>query len=253
MRWLAAGPSSGSFYPRAPGGARQEHFRKFEAAWWFLSARPGRGATGVGGYIAGRSVEFLSARPGRGATDDRIAELVDEYVSIRAPRAGRDPQYVTFLAGHIIVSIRAPRAGRDEKESDGDLEVETCFYPRAPGGARHCQSIPICLIKTFLSARPGRGATGTEGQDDVWYVVSIRAARAGRDAGGAHRVRPRAGFYPRGPCGPRLSKPSRFLSKLVFLSARPVRAATTMMWLFSTPPTRFLSARPVRAATIASR
>ncbi len=169
-----------------------------------------------------RFTGFLSARPGRGATDDRIAELVDEYVSIRAPRAGRDPQYVTFLAGHIIVSIRAPRAGRDEKESDGDLEVETCFYPRAPGGARHCQSIPICLIKTFLSARPGRGATGTEGQDDVWYVVSIRAPRAGRDLASSQRV--------------------VLLSP--FLSARPGRGATCLYDSFLLPAYSFYPRAP---------
>ena len=56
---------------------------------------------------------FLSARPGRGATlppqyDDR-----DLCVSIRTPRAGRDPYAVHQVLNGIPVSIRTPRAGRD--------------------------------------------------------------------------------------------------------------------------------------------
>ena len=83
----------------------------------------------------------------------------------------------------MIVSIRTPRAGRDLFASGVDHEANTGFYPHAPGGARRRNldlgwSAPAVSIRTpragrdlssmagpglnlaFLSARPGRGATG---------------------------------------------------------------------------------------------
>ncbi len=78
----------------------------------FLSARPGRGATSVS-YPSIDFIEFLSARPGRGATCFIEPVHKPPLVSIRTPRAGRD----------AAPSTRLPR--------------QHCFYPHAPGGARH--------------------------------------------------------------------------------------------------------------------
>jgi len=55
---------------------------------------------------------FLSARPGRGATGaDKLGERY-ALVSIRTPRAGRDLKPCA-TGTHWRVSIRTPRAGRD--------------------------------------------------------------------------------------------------------------------------------------------
>ena len=55
---------------------------------------------------------FQSTRPARGAT--RMARVVvgGRYVSIHAPRAGRD-ESVWEAREQLEVSIHAPRAGRD--------------------------------------------------------------------------------------------------------------------------------------------
>ncbi len=170
---------------------------------------------------------FLSARPVRAATIHQ--GLYAPSGSCFYPRDPCGPRHAAAARGR-----RFPRG----------------FYPRDPCGPR-LSSRSICWVRlSFLSARPVRAAT-PDGCDDrrgarCFYPrdpcgprrlaigrrrtlapVSIRATRAGRDTRSSRPTSTAASFYPRDPCGPRHESFSSMLSsQRMFLSARPVRAAT---------------------------
>ena len=78
---------------------------------------------------------FQSTRPARGATFDGIGGFPLVFISIHAPREGRDAVGLTnYSYSHI--SIHAPREGRD-------------VFP----------SFVCAIISQFQSTRPARGAT----------------------------------------------------------------------------------------------
>ena len=79
------------------------------------------------------------------------------FISIHAPRAGRDPLDEGVIL-HALISIHAPRAGRDAVAGPS----------RAPQGI-------------FQSTRPVRGATGAARRPLEGEGISIHAPRAGRD------------------------------------------------------------------------
>ena|GEM_PF-1290070 len=259
------------FYPRGPCGPRLQQALDRLAAGVFLSARPVRAATPCSAPMKPPSASFYP----RGPCGPRRSDIGDlmriSQVSIRAARAGRDPYRCPRQADNLVfLSARPVRAAttcprRPRRRSRG-------FYPRGPCGprpARPCAtrstpsflsarpvraatpSRPPCTSRvSFLSARPVRAATRTgRGRRSSWFV-SIRAARAGRDAQHVLLRRNASCFYPRGPCGPRpvgvrqgsdrrgvsiraaragrdLERKEREIQEREFLSARPVRAATT--------------------------
>ena len=147
------------FNPRAPCGARPSRLNVRSTATVFQSTRPLRGATRLYKQqpfrllvfqstrpLRGatrlykqqpfRLLVFQSTRPLRGATTKIGAEVVQDAISIHAPLAGRDAEFVipTRLPGIfqstrplrgatqystntvpcISISIHAPLAGRDE-------------------------------------------------------------------------------------------------------------------------------------------
>ena len=59
---------------------------------------------------------------------------------------------------HYYISIHAPRAGRDVPQS-GTSTVCSHFNPRAPCGARRIAATVATPISIFQSTRPVRGAT----------------------------------------------------------------------------------------------
>ena len=81
-----------------------------------------------------------------------------EYVSIHAPRAGRDVLLIPVLLVLESVSIHAPRAGRDLFAGLNRL-VKYGFNPRAPRGARRHKCTSGRRPSSFQSTRPARGAT----------------------------------------------------------------------------------------------
>ena len=87
-------PTRCNFNPRAPCGARQQLF-----------------------YLRLRVAIFQSTRPVRGAT--RVFDAIGRaaYISIHAPRAGRDRFNSRQTNGQLQISIHAPRAGRDAERS----------------------------------------------------------------------------------------------------------------------------------------
>ena len=122
------------FNPRAPRGARRISGIGLLRRWLFQSTRPARGAT----YL-----ESLASRY--------------HYVSIHAPRAGRDKVLAAEFVG-IVVSIHAPRAGRDGIALSS-ISVSLRFNPRAPRGARRRSCGLGGWGDRFQSTRPARGAT----------------------------------------------------------------------------------------------
>ena len=91
-RDIITGGSSGAptrFNPRAPYGARRSEAARRTRALWFQSTRPVRGAT----------AHHMYPPP-------------DQFVSIHAPRTGRDLKQLYSQYGSWV-SIHAPRTGRD--------------------------------------------------------------------------------------------------------------------------------------------
>ncbi len=213
------------FNPRAPCGARP-----------FVSTQ------GLSGYT------FQSTRPVRGATGLVNVTVFRNYVSIHAPRAGRDGRWL---------------AKEDETG---------CFNPRAPCGAR-LETWSICPnISWFQSTRPVRGATHGNKSGGFMGSVSIHAPRAGRDSLVLLSVLSFRGFNPRAPCGARPSsfKRSSFILTVSIHAPRAGRdsasrkididsgcfnprapcGARQLNTRVKSDRTTFQSTRPVRGATI---
>ena len=170
-------------------------------------------------------------------------------VSIRAPRAGRDPSMIAVMGRFSCFYPRAPGGARHARHPRRATH-RNGFYPRAPGGARlfllgakhlgfhvsirapragrdACPMIVACAATMFLSARPGRGATS----------LPVRPPRS------------RSSFYPRAPGGARHSLAHAIVHRIT-VSIRAPRAGRDFAGsATSRPEAMFLSARPGRGAT----
>ncbi len=104
-----------------------------------------------------------------------------------------------------IVSIRAARAGRDRCHSRVH-KGRSSFYPRGPCGPRLLESGHQLARTRFYPRGPCGPRPNGGHRHKATAAVSIRAARAGRDRAGIYNHHPAPGF----------------------LSARPVRAATSL-------------------------
>ena len=191
-----------NFNPRAPCGARHLTLWRPSYITLFQSTRPVWGATVTCCANHPIITLFQSTRPVWGATLKR--RLLDgrTFISIHAPRVGRDPEAAAAHKDEQI-SIHAPRVGRDSHcAADGAGNGISIHAPRV--GRDH--------------ARPH--------QSPVRHI-SIHAPRVGRDrlspsAPGGHRY-----FNPRAPCGARPSRTPPVISCRIFQSTRPVWGATS--------------------------
>ena len=126
--------------PRA--GRDEQHEQSRIKRLWFLSARPGRGATS-GVTLAAKSIK-VSIRTPRAGRDVFIETvlIITTLVSIRTPRAGRDGGFQYILLG--LSQFLSARPGRGAtwhyQLIDGHQQ---CFYPHAPGGARR-RALAVC-------------------------------------------------------------------------------------------------------------
>ena len=145
------------FNPRAPRGARRQHRRQLKRRTKISihAPREGRDATSAltcgtsrryfnpraprGArprireyYYSGR--EFQSTRPARGATFRSHSFSWYVWISIHAPREGRD-RVEAFRVNVSNISIHAPREGRDYYGLVRRYVLHH-FNPRAPRGAR---------------------------------------------------------------------------------------------------------------------
>ncbi len=106
-----------NFNPRAPCGARHLTLWRPSYITLFQSTRPVWGATVTCCANHPIITLFQSTRPVWGATLKR--RLLDgrTFISIHAPRVGRDPEAAAAHKDEQI-SIHAPRVGRDSKFDD---------------------------------------------------------------------------------------------------------------------------------------
>ena len=237
------------FYPRDPCGPRRagRPAARFQSGVSIRATRAGRDIIVALNRHQTRQVSIRATRAGRDTMSSGSTFSLKVFLSARPVRAAT--QDVSDYPLAEDVSIRATRAGRD---GHGAIRVlwGSGFYPRDPCGPRRELLAASAAIRMFLSARPVRAATISATMDRYYVLVSIRATRAGRDLErrqAAVRVAvsiraTRAGrdacarlpasasygcFYPRDPCGPRRNGHFKRAERLEFLSARPVRAATS--------------------------
>ena len=127
-----------------------------------------------------RAAQFQSTRPVRGATMGQAAREADGWISIHAPRAGRDIYLVPQVGVLFVISIHAPRAGRDcglrIKPRGKGISIHA---PRA--GRDFVTSTYSDAATLFQSTRPVRGATRPDTLGCRAVNISIHAPRAGRD------------------------------------------------------------------------
>ena len=144
---------------------------------------------------------FQSTRPVRGATPLSCSRSCPGFVSIHAPRAGRD-------AGSTHSRLRTTR-----------------FNPRAPCGARQIQRRKAAVLVGFNPRAPCGARQNAMARGEI-LAVSIHAPRAGRDLVSIMIRSSKYGFNPRAPCWARLSFSVLIDGEERFQSTRPVRGAT---------------------------
>ena len=101
--------------------------------------------------------EFQSTRPARGATEAELdMRHADEFQSTRPARGAT--MAAPWRTWTRWISIHAPREGRDELALLAGIKIKD-FNPRAPRGARPPGPSCISTARKFQSTRPARGAT----------------------------------------------------------------------------------------------
>ena len=117
-----------------------------------------RGATAAAALTAAWTRSFQSTRPMRGATITWMGQLIDFYISIHAPHAGRDNIY-----GHLSRSEQEFQSTRPMRGATFSIFfsflMRADFNPRAPCGARPLWIGSAIRFLLFQSTRPMRGAT----------------------------------------------------------------------------------------------
>ena len=171
------------------------------------------------------------------------------YVSIHAPRVGRDVSFWLDKHGHSV-SIHAPRVGRDPLHR-AIFQSPRCFNPRAPRGARPgdrlgcdqylpfqstrpawgatAATLALLGVTMFQSTRPAWGATWKCSPKPAMSVVSIHAPRVGRDQAGLFGFKFFCCFNPRAPRGARHRWPGAPVNDCKFQSTRPAWGATLVL------------------------
>ena len=170
----------------------------------FQSTRPARGATSNPQQLRGKFCLFQSTRPARGATFPVVSMGLAIFVSIHAPRTGRDLGHLLAGRQRLAVSIHAPRTGRDNLK-DPTQAINSCVSIHAPRTGRDLLvGTRITVGNMFQSTRPARGATTS-------LTPSLGIS---------------TGFNPRAPHGARPGRACCQGGYPGFQSTRPARGAT---------------------------
>ena len=170
--------------------------------------------------------EFQSTLPVWGATLRLAVVLVDDGISIHAPRVGSDQFRLAYVYQCYLISIHAPRVGSDG-EMVTELGAEVNFNPRSPCGER----------RLAVQARPGvswnfnpRSPCGERPVDsgliDRNPCISIHAPRVGSDPAQIAEGLVLRDFNPRSPCGERPLGCCTIAAIVQFQSTLPVWGAT---------------------------
>ena len=105
--------------------------------------------------------------------------------------------------------------------------IRSYFYPRSPCGERPLSGSSRATVLVFLSTLSLRRATRSRGGYITKIDISIHALLAESDIFHVRSFTSKDNFYPRSPCGERLSIECSYHNiKLKFLSTLSLRRAT---------------------------
>ena len=234
------------FNPRAPRGARLYRLENKERELGFNPRAP-RGARPAARSHRRQGRAFQSTRPARGATRVRPGRSALRFVSIHAPRAGRDPPGRWRSVPRTGFNPRAPRGAR--QRWNATIVAWAQFQSTRPArGATSAMRVFLAWA-TFQSTRPARGATTKAAPKRGVVLVSIHAPRAGRDWAYNRPARTVAGFNPRAPRGarPAGAAPPASPSSVSIHAPRAGRDTGAVASTKHLAP--FQSTRPARGAT----
>ena len=151
----------------------------------------------------------------------------------RSP-CGERPEGASARIRPVIISIHALLAESDNVVLALQLSV-TDFYPRSPCGERRIQAQRAVLVAAISIHALLAESDGLLTHSGHPLYISIHALLAESDYPSA-ACRPRgADFYPRSPCGERLSAVFLLLAAGVFLSTLSLRRATTSNFKYPEP------------------
>ena len=117
----------------------------------------------------------------RGATHHVGGFLVQQTISIHAPRAGRDAANDLPIWRSKVFQSTRPVRGATRRRWRSGCCGHCHFNPRAPCGARPAGGYSAGGWRSFQSTRPVRGATWLNMAQCEKVIISIHAPRAGRD------------------------------------------------------------------------
>ena len=177
-------------------------------------------------------VVFLSTLSLRRATClPGFCRITAEFLSTLSLRRATAPPYNLMIQHTKFLSTLSLRRATERPiESRSNI---LNFYPRSPCGERHLILIISQHSEPFLSTLSLRRATsvvssaGTMGKSFL-STLSLRRATIGPLI---FNVQPR-NFYPRSPCGERLSEINTRGSEKIFLSTLSLRRATRVDFFF---------------------
>ena len=236
------------FNPRAPYGARPEGGTKTPEGNLNFNPRAPYGARPSGCSQLSESIRFQSTRPVWGATLLKYSLVrLPRHFNPRAPYGARQHPTRPLESGKYI-SIHAPRMGRDFRfRPPGTRGVD--FNPRAPYGARRSSVTASPTEGIFQSTRPVWGATHRKNTAEPRVRISIHAPRMGRDNMSIGKNIAAAHFNPRAPYGARHPLyPLRLDGRGISIHAPRMGRDTPAPPSWRTRPL-FQSTRPVWGAT----
>ena len=169
------------FYPRSPCGERLNKRCEFNGDNRFLSTLSLRRATVSVWCFCGGAFGFLSTLSLRRATAD-------------APQDGPQLGFLSTLSLRRATNLKNTAS-----------RCRGYFYPRSPCGERRLSYFYIIKITQFLSTLSLRRATIPDREPAAGYLISIHALLAESDPTRWAPTCRISNFYPRSPCGERLT------------------------------------------------
>ena len=162
---------------------------------------------------------FQSTRPVQGATrTDRHRDCVRLYISIHAPRAGRDAACRCAAPGQSDFNPRAPCRARPDWCAGKN--IPRSFQSTRPvQGATAPKPKPPPPLMNFNPRAPCRARPVRAVRFAVFFRISIHAPRAGRDILQRSGRRSQSYFNPRAPCRARLKGASAVRLNLISIHA----------------------------------
>ena len=200
--WVYPVRSTVNFYPRSPCGERLSHFKTRRGLLAFLSTLSLRRATRAGSAASRQQAYFYPRSPcgERLHYDNYNLHCVE--ISIHALLAESDPvQRADHIRHCVFLSTLSLRRATDMDNNSGGDNI-------------------------FLSTLSLRRATVLIADVYMKTHISIHALLAESDAAWAAQRRHCGDFYPRSPCGERLSAGLNACCRPGFLSTLSLRRAT---------------------------